>query len=123
MHGRPVGEYLKRRPEVEPLLQVGAGAAQIENDNAVPNAETVVKLSTALDGDLERMLEMAACLPREILQRLIDRAGEDLDRNNPGVAGFCTPHRTYARLARCLSRFVARPVQVYRNPPDPNNPR
>jgi transcriptional regulator with XRE-family HTH domain len=50
--------------------------SRIENDNAVPNPDTVVKLSNALDGDLEQMLRMADCLPREILDRLVDRAAD-----------------------------------------------
>lgn len=50
--------------------------SRIENDNAVPNAESVVRLAGALDGDLTLMLEMADCLPREILERLIDRASD-----------------------------------------------
>lgn len=49
--------------------------SRIENDIAVPNAETVVKLATALDGDLEQMLTLADCLPQEILERLVRRAG------------------------------------------------
>ena len=48
--------------------------SRIENDNAVPSADTVVKLAGALDGDLDRMLEMADCLPREILERYVHRA-------------------------------------------------
>ena len=47
--------------------------SRIENGNVLPNAETVVKLAKALDGELELMLEQAACLPREILQRLRSR--------------------------------------------------
>ena len=50
--------------------------SRIENDNALPTAETVVKLSTALDGELEHMLELANCLPREILDRLLRRAAD-----------------------------------------------
>ncbi len=80
-----LGEYVRRlrRAKGWQLHQLAATTrmslshlSRIENDNAVPNAETIVKLSKALDGDLERLLEMAACLPREILQRLIERAGE-----------------------------------------------
>lgn len=80
-----LGEYIRRlrRSKRWQLHELAAATglslshlSRIENDNAVPNAETVVKLSKALDGNLELMLEMADCLPREILQRLIDRAGE-----------------------------------------------
>jgi transcriptional regulator with XRE-family HTH domain len=80
-----LGEYMRRlrRAKGWQLHQLATATrmslshlSRIENDNAVPNAESVVKLATALDGDLERMLELANCLPREILQRLIDRAGD-----------------------------------------------
>ena len=48
--------------------------SRLENDNGLPNPDTVVKLALALDADLERMLELAKCLPREILDRLARRA-------------------------------------------------
>jgi transcriptional regulator with XRE-family HTH domain len=48
--------------------------SRIENDNAVPNADTVVKLAAAIGGDLAQMLEMADCLPREVLERYVRRA-------------------------------------------------
>ncbi len=47
--------------------------SRIENGNVLPNAETVVKLAKALDGELELMLEQADCLPRAILERLRSR--------------------------------------------------
>src|SRR5947209_7043966 len=50
--------------------------SRIENDNVVPNAESVVKLAKALDGDLRQMLELADCLPREILERFVRRASD-----------------------------------------------
>jgi transcriptional regulator with XRE-family HTH domain len=50
--------------------------SRIENDNTVPTPDTVVKLANALDGELERMLELADCLPREILDRLVHRAAD-----------------------------------------------
>jgi transcriptional regulator with XRE-family HTH domain len=51
--------------------------SRIENDNALPNPDTVVKLASALDGELEQMLELANCLPREILERLVRRADDE----------------------------------------------
>jgi transcriptional regulator with XRE-family HTH domain len=45
--------------------------SRIENDSTVPNAETVSKLASALDGDLKLMLERARCLPQEILERIM----------------------------------------------------
>ena len=67
--------------------------SRLENDNGVPNAETVVKLVKALDGDLEYMLQLANCLPREILERLMRRAegSESALRRSAGTvedAGF-----------------------------------
>lgn len=48
--------------------------SRLENDNNLPNPETVVKLAGALGGDLDHMLALAKCLPQEILERLIHRA-------------------------------------------------
>lgn len=48
--------------------------SRIENDSAIPNADSVVKLAAALDGDLSAMLLQAECLPREILDRYVRRA-------------------------------------------------
>jgi transcriptional regulator with XRE-family HTH domain len=79
------GEYVRRlRRRKRWGLQELADSAglsvshlsRIENDNAVPNAESVVKLNGALEGDLGQMLELADCLPREILERYIRRAYE-----------------------------------------------
>jgi transcriptional regulator with XRE-family HTH domain len=78
-----LGEYLRRlRRAKHWQLQDVVNAtgmslshlSRIENDAAVPNPATVVKLSKALDGELDRMLELADCLPREILDRYIRRA-------------------------------------------------
>jgi transcriptional regulator with XRE-family HTH domain len=78
-----LGEYvrrLRRRKgwQLQELVSASglslSHLSRIENDNALPNADTVVKLAEALDGELELMLQMADCLPREILERLIRRA-------------------------------------------------
>ncbi|TAJ21118.1 MAG: XRE family transcriptional regulator [Dehalococcoidia bacterium] len=47
--------------------------SRVENDSASPQAEVVAKLAEALDGDLRDLLELAACLPRVILDRIIER--------------------------------------------------
>lgn len=103
--GLSLGEYVRRlRRRKHWQLQDLATAtglspthlSRVENDNAVPNADTVVKLANALEGDLERMLELADCLPREILDRLVDRAadgGAALKRsagNQPADSSFPT---------------------------------
>lgn len=46
------------------------GLSRFENDHKTPNVATVARLAQALDGDLKRMLEMANCLPQEILDRI-----------------------------------------------------
>src|SRR5215210_6540860 len=80
-----LGEYVRRlrRRKRWQLQELAAATglsathlSRIENDSAVPNPDTVVKLSNALDGELELMLQMADCLPREILDRLVDRAAD-----------------------------------------------
>jgi transcriptional regulator with XRE-family HTH domain len=77
------GEYTRRLRRLKrwQLQDVAAATglsvshlSRIENDNALPNADTVVKLATALGGDLPQMLELADCLPREILERLVRHA-------------------------------------------------
>jgi transcriptional regulator with XRE-family HTH domain len=79
------GEYVRRlrrrkRWQLQELaMATGLSAthlSRIENDNAVPNPDSVVRLANALDGELEQMLELADCLPREILDRLVQRAAE-----------------------------------------------
>ncbi|MBI4496680.1 MAG: helix-turn-helix transcriptional regulator [Chloroflexi bacterium] len=81
--GLTFGEYLRRlrrakRMELQDVARATglslSHLSRLENDHALPTPETVVKLATALDGNLENMLELADCLPREILERLIDRA-------------------------------------------------
>lgn len=78
-----LGEYLRRlrRRQRWGLQELAAASglsqthlSRIENDSVVPNADSVVRLANALGGDLEMMLEMADCLPREILERLVRRA-------------------------------------------------
>ncbi|MDA0365506.1 MAG: helix-turn-helix transcriptional regulator [Chloroflexi bacterium] len=47
--------------------------SRVENDSASPQADAVARLAQALDGDLRELLELAACLPDVILQRLSRR--------------------------------------------------
>jgi transcriptional regulator with XRE-family HTH domain len=77
------GEYIRRlrrakRWTLDDVAQraslSGTHLSRIENDSAVPSPETVVRLAGALDGDLTLLLDLAKCLPQEILDRLIDRA-------------------------------------------------
>ena len=55
--------------------------SRVENDSAHPQADGVVRLAEALDGDLRELLELAACLPEVILQRIAAR-----ERGNPAGA-------------------------------------
>src|SRR5215207_5489874 len=80
-----LGEYIRRRRRAKgwQLQDVASRSgmslthiSRIENDNAVPNPESVVRLCKVLDGNLEEMLALADCLPREILERLIERASD-----------------------------------------------
>lgn len=81
-----LGEYVRRlRRKKKLMLQDLAQKSglsvshlsRIENDGAVPNADTVVKIHNVLGGDLGVMLELADCLPREILDRYIRHMGSD----------------------------------------------
>lgn len=44
--------------------------SRIENDSTLPGPKTITKLVKVLGGDLRRMLEMAECLPKMILERI-----------------------------------------------------
>src|SRR5215204_2329389 len=80
-----LGEYLRRlrRDKRMPLQDVARKAglssthlSRLENDNGLPTTDTVVKIHNVLGGDLPVMLELARCLPNEILERYIRRADD-----------------------------------------------
>jgi transcriptional regulator with XRE-family HTH domain len=80
------GEYLRRlrRDKRTPLQDVARKAglssthlSRLENDNGLPTTDTVVKIHRVLGGDLTVMLELARCLPDEILDRYIRRADDN----------------------------------------------
>jgi transcriptional regulator with XRE-family HTH domain len=50
-----------------------AHLSRIENESTIPSPETIVKIATAIDGDLTVMLQKANNLPRIILDRLMER--------------------------------------------------
>jgi transcriptional regulator with XRE-family HTH domain len=90
------GEYTRRlrrrkRWQLQDLAAVTglsvSHLSRIENDNTLPNPDTVVKLATALDGELGQMLELADCLPREILERLIRSTDDQRETALPRSAG------------------------------------
>jgi transcriptional regulator with XRE-family HTH domain len=79
------GEFLRRlrRDKRMPLQDVARNAglssthlSRLENDNGLPTTDTVVKIHNVLGGDLSVMLELARCLPDEILDRYIRRADD-----------------------------------------------
>lgn len=91
-----LGEYLRhlRRRKGWNLQQLAHDSglsvshlSRLENDNGLPNAETVVKLSTSLDGDLEQMLQLADCLPAEILDRLLRSVGGGASQHRRSAGG------------------------------------
>ena len=58
--------------------------SRIENDSTVPSPETVVTLAETLGGDLNYMLRLADCLPRQILERLAARPESQAVRRAAG---------------------------------------
>src|SRR5215207_6163828 len=80
-----LGEYLRRlrRDRRMPLQDVARSSglstthlSRLEYDNGLPTTDTVVKIHNVLGGDLSVMLELAKCLPDEILDRYIRRADD-----------------------------------------------
>src|ERR671912_2965814 len=80
------GEYLRRqrRQKAMQLQDVARRSglstthlSRLENDNGLPTTDTVVKIHRVLGGDLSVMLELAQCLPDEILDRYVRRADDN----------------------------------------------
>lgn len=95
-----LGEYLRhlRRRKGWNLQQLAHNSglsvshlSRLENDNGLPNAQTVVNLSTALEGDLEQMLQLADCLPEEILDRLLRRVGSGASQHRRSAGAESDP--------------------------------
>jgi transcriptional regulator with XRE-family HTH domain len=81
------GEYVRRlRRQMAMQLQDVARRSglstthlsRLENDNGLPTTDTVVKIHNVLGGDLPVMLELAKCLPEEILDRYIRHADDGM---------------------------------------------
>jgi len=77
-----LGEYLRRlRKRKHWNLQTLSDESglsyhhlsRVENDSVVPGVDAVARLAEALEGDLKLMLEMADCLPRQIMERISAR--------------------------------------------------
>ena len=95
-----LGEYLRhlRRRKGWNLQQLAHASSlsvshlsRLENDNGLPNAQTVVNLSTALEGDLEQMLQLADCLPEEILEWLLRRVGSGASQHRRSAGAESDP--------------------------------
>jgi len=61
--------------------------SRMENDSTVPRADTVAKLAESLGGDLKVMLELADCLPRTILDRIMSTQEDDTADSLKRTAG------------------------------------
>lgn len=109
-----LGAYLRelRRKKTWSLLALSQHSgmnyqhlSRIENDSIVPAPDTVVKLAEALGGDLNLMLQLADCLPRQILERLSARPGSPVLRRAASGAkgeGTSTPNASAKALARAM---------------------
>lgn len=92
--------------------------SRVENDSAVPGVETIAKLADALGGDLKLMLEMADCLPRQILNRITSRpetASRSLKRSAGGAssqASGTSPEGRALALAKAAGIPGAEEVEV-----------
>jgi transcriptional regulator with XRE-family HTH domain len=78
--------------------------SRIENNSAVPTPQTVVTLADALGGDLNLMLELADCLPKQILERLSARPDGPVLGRSAGGSGkpSAAPDSRAAALAKSL---------------------
>lgn len=83
--------------------------SRIENDAVVPNADTTVRLAEVLGGDLKLMLELADCLPAEILLRMTAQgAGRSLKRSAHSASKAATRPAAEVR-AQALARSLGVP--------------
>jgi transcriptional regulator with XRE-family HTH domain len=82
--------------------------SRIENDSIVPAPDTVVRLADSLGGDLQLMLELADCLPKEILQRLAVRPTRGTMKRTAG-ADPIRPSRAPDARARSLAQQLGVP--------------
>lgn len=99
------GEVLRRlrRQKRWGLADVSAASgisiahlSRLENDAVLPSPATVVKLAEALEGDLEELLQLANCLPAEIMERLLQRVAEDTPALRRAATSY-SPDEDFAR--------------------------
>jgi transcriptional regulator with XRE-family HTH domain len=96
------GEYMRRlrrsRKWTLSLLAEKTGLnyphlSRMENDSTLPKADTVARIAEALGGDLKTMLELADCLPRTILDRIM-RTQDESTKESLGRTAGPRPDRT-----------------------------
>ena len=75
--------------------------SRVENDSASPQADAIARLAEALDGDLRELLELAACLPEVILQRISRQEGGHPRGSLPRAA-----HRAGESPPGAITQFV-----------------
>ena len=75
--------------------------SRVENDSASPQADAIARIAEALDGDLRELLELAACLPEVILQRISRQEGGHPRGSLPRAA-----HRAGESPPGAITRFV-----------------
>ena len=75
--------------------------SRVENDSASPQADGIARLAEALDGDLRALLELAACLPEVILQRISRQEGGHPSGSLPRAA-----HRAGKSPSGAITQFV-----------------
>src|SRR3990170_3391207 len=114
LHEQTLGGYLRelRGKKEWSLLALSeetglnyANLSRIENDSIVPTPKTVVALAEALGGDLTLMLELAECLPKQILDRLTARPATPAMKRSAGAGGKTpvpAPNARAEALARSL---------------------
>jgi len=81
--------------------------SRIENDSSVPGADSVALIADALGGDLKLMLEMADCLPKQILDRISSRE-EAATPKMARTAGPGAPAGARAQAEADVLRLVQR---------------
>lgn len=116
------GEYLRRlRRDQRIQLQDAAKKvglsmshlSRLENDSGLPTADTVVKIHNALGGELSVMLELARCLPDEIIERYVRRAADDSPVFKRSAAGQADDPLFSEALIQGMEPSVRRALATY----------
>jgi transcriptional regulator with XRE-family HTH domain len=115
------GEYMRRlRRGKQWSLHMLADAtklsyhnlSRLENDSTLPRADTVATLAEALGGDLKVMLELADCLPRAILDRMVSGEGADNAPSLRRSAGAGTADSDTVRPESALAQEILESYEI-----------